>query len=74
MKKEALKEQSTKYLIKLEKWVLLKWKHKLELLNENTDDLYLIREVLKSRNSEPFELNNVETITDDVVQKVQGAI
>ena len=70
MRKEALKGQSTKYLISLERWYVLRWKRRMELLNETTNDLYSMREVLKSRNFKSSELNNVKTVTGDVVQKV----
>ena len=70
MRKEALKRQSTKYLISLERWYVLRWKRRMKLLNETTNDLYSMREVLKSRNFKSSELNNVKTVTGDVVQKV----
>lgn len=53
MKKEALERQSTSYLEKLERWELIRWKRRLELLNETTDDLWSIREVLKEREPHP---------------------
>jgi stalled ribosome rescue protein Dom34 len=49
MKKEALDRQSVSYLIKLERWELIRWKRRLELLNETTNDLWLIREVLQEK-------------------------
>jgi hypothetical protein len=56
MKKEALERQSTSYLVLLEEWELIRWKRRLELLNETTDDLWSIREVLKERESNPIFL------------------
>ena len=56
MKKEALERQSTSYLEKLERWELTRWKRRLELLNETTDDLWSIREVLKERKPDPIFL------------------
>ena len=49
IKENALKRQSTEYLKKLDKWYLLRWKRRLELLIKTTEDLWLIRRVLNER-------------------------
>ena len=49
MREDAIKRQSTECLKRLEKWYLLRWKRRLELLDETLEDLHLIREVLNER-------------------------
>lgn len=62
MGKEALKRQSTSYLELLEIWALKKWQRRLKLVNETTNDLWLIRKVLKKRKKEWNDITGITLI------------
>ena len=51
MREEVIERQSTEYLKRLDKWYILRWKRRLELLNETTKDLWLLRRVLNDRDN-----------------------